>query len=89
MEKQLELEMYDYLIELGYQAKGMKRKKEIVNEINIFLKLCLFKFDRYFSTIEIFANLLEYYNIETSIFVEYIEDECLRNYIKNEISKLR
>ena len=89
MEKELELEMYDYMIEIGYQIKNTKRKYELLREININLKLCLFKFEKYYSLIEIFGNFIEYYNIETSRFLDIIEDEILKENIKKEISKLK
>jgi len=89
MENGLENEMYDYLKSLGYEIKNLKKRKEIIKEINIFLKLCLFRYDKYYTLFEIFGNFVQYYNIEPFTLIEYIDDEVLRNYIKSELSKLK
>ena len=81
---ELEHRIFDYMNEIGYTNKKGTTKKSNMTEMNIFLKLVLFKFNKD-ELIEIFAIFTQFYNCDTFVLIEYIGDEKLKNNILNEI----
>lgn len=82
----LENEMYEYMIEIGYSIKKEDNRANLKN-LNTFLKLVLYKFGRY-DYLTVVVTFSEFFNYGFETFITKIDDESIKKYIGIAVEKL-